>query len=121
MLDTLISLAHLQPRQLQASSILIERKEQLVKLLPSWKGAEASGIFAENFFLDYFTDSLKKEAMAMFARAGNIVKVGELIPENGLRGSFVLIGEKENLEVSFTLTPDNIPLIQEYHIREKTK
>nr|AGU11771.1 Beta-lactamase [uncultured organism] len=121
MLDTLTTLADLKPRQLRPSSVLNERKTQLVKLLPSWKGAEASDIFAENFFLDYFTISLRKEATALFERAGKIVRVGELVPENGLRGSFLLEGEKENLEVSFTLTPDQIPRIQEYHLTEKKK
>jgi hypothetical protein len=92
-----------------------------VKLLPSWNEAEASGIFAENFFLDYFTSSLRKEATTLFEQAGKIVRVGELVPQNGLRGSFLLEGEKQNLEVSFTLTPDQVPRIQEYHIREKKK
>lgn len=118
-LDTLIALAALKPRQLQPSSILEKRKEQLVQLLPSWKGAEAAGIFAENFFLDYFHDALRKESEAIFEKTGRILRVGTVLPENGLRGSFVLEGEKANAEVSFTLTPENPALIQEYHIRER--
>ena len=120
-LDTLIAMAGLRPRQIQPSSILDTRKAQLVQLLPSWKGAEASGIFAENFFMDYFPDSLRKEATAMFDRAGKIIRVGELVPENGLRGSFVMEGEKSTIDVSFTLTPEAEPLIQEYRIRERKK
>jgi CubicO group peptidase (beta-lactamase class C family) len=120
-LDTLIALAGLKPRQGKASSILEQRKQQLVQLLPHWNGAEASGIFAENFFQDYFTESLRKEAAAVFEKAGKIVLIGELIPENGLRGSFLMVGEKSDVEVSFTLTPEASPLIQEYHIREKKK
>jgi CubicO group peptidase (beta-lactamase class C family) len=118
-LDTLIRLAELTPRKQQASSILEQRKAQLVPLLTAWQKAPASGIFAENFFLDYSPDSVQKEAAALFEKAGKILRVGELVPENGLRGSFVLEGEKAALEVSFTLTPENPPLIQEYHIREK--
>ena len=34
------------------SDILETRKGQLLSLLPDWKGAEHSGIFAENFFMD---------------------------------------------------------------------
>jgi hypothetical protein len=30
-------------------------------------------------------------------------------------------GEKSDIEISFTLTPENPPLIQEYHIRERKK
>lgn len=120
-LDTLIALAELKPRQLKASSILEKRKAQLVKLLPSWKGAEDSGIFAENFFLDYFPEALQKEATGVFERTGKILRVSEVRPENGLRGSFVLEGENGNAEVRFTLTPEADPLIQEYHIREWKK
>lgn len=120
-LDTLVRLAGLKPRQLQASSVLEKRKEQLVQLLPSWSGAEASGIFTENFFLDYFPDSLRKEASAVFEKVGKIVRVSEVTPENGLRGSFVMQGENGDVEVSFTLTPEAEPLIQEYHIREKRR
>lgn len=120
-LDTLIMLANLKPRQSKPSSILAQRQQQLVQLLPHWSGAETSGIFAENFFLDYFTDSLRKEATAIFEKAGKIVRVREMIPENGLRGSFIIEGEKKNIEVSFTLTPEAIPLIQEYRIGEKAK
>ena len=120
-LDTLIALAGLKPRQLTPSSILKQRQAELVKLLPNWKEAEQSGIFAENFFADYSIDSLKKEAAAAFAKAGTIRKVHDLVSENNLRGSFVLEGEKANLLISFTLTPENPPLIQEYHIREIAK
>ena len=120
-LDTLIARAGLKPRQQQPSSILEQRKQQLVQLLPDWKGAEASGIFADNFFLDYFPDALRKEATLLFDKAGKILRIREVVPENGLRGSFVLEGEKADVEISFTLTPENPPLIQEYHIRERKK
>jgi hypothetical protein len=79
--------------------------------------AERSGIFAENFFADYFTDVLRKEAGDAFAKAGRILKVNEVIPENQLRGYFIIEGEKANIWVSFTLTPENPALIQEYHLR----
>ncbi|MBB1287316.1 beta-lactamase family protein [Flavisolibacter sp. BT320] len=120
-LDTLVAMANLRPRQVQPSSILQTRKDQLVKLLPNWQGAETSGIFAENFFLDYFTDSLRKEGSSIFEKAGKITNVGELKAQNGLRGSFLLEGEKGNVEVFFTLTPEASPLIQEYRIRFREK
>lgn len=120
-LDTLVQMAALKPRQLQASSVLEKRKEQLVQLLPSWNDAKASSIFAENFFLDYFSDTLRKEATAVFESSGKILRVSKVTPENGLRGSFVMEGEKGDIEISFTLTPEAEPLIQEYHIRERRK
>ncbi len=120
-LDTLVTLARLQPRSLPASAILEQRKNELVRLLPGWKEPAATGIFAENFLLDYFPDELRREAAALFAKAGRIVHVGNMIPENNLRGSCILQGEHADLELSFTLTPENPPLIQEYHLREKPK
>jgi CubicO group peptidase (beta-lactamase class C family) len=117
-LDTLVALAGLSPRPVPVSSILAQRKNELLSLLPDWKNAAAKGIFAENFFLDYFPAELQKEAKALFAKAGKILLVKELVPENNLRGAFVLVGERANLEVSFTLSPENPPLIQEYNIRQ---
>jgi hypothetical protein len=118
-LDTLVALAGLKPRKIPVSPILEQRKKELVALLPGWENARDSKIFAENFFLDYFVDSLKKEAAEIFARAGKIIRAGEFQADNKLRGSFILEGERGNIEVRFTLTPGNPALIQEYHIRVK--
>jgi len=120
-LDTIIKIAGLKPMQLPPSKILEQRKNELVKLLPGWNNAQQSGIFAENFFPDYPIDSLQKQAKELYAKAGNIISVKPVIPENQLRGSFIIEGEKANIEVYFTLSPENPPLIQEYHIRELPK
>jgi CubicO group peptidase (beta-lactamase class C family) len=120
-LDTLIRGAKLKPYSLPPSNILKEKQAALVKLLPKWNNAEASGIFAENFFADYIIDSLKKEATTIFTNAGKISKVNDMIPENQLRGYFIMEGEKANIRISFTLTPENPALIQEYHIRQVAK
>ena len=120
-LDTLIRLAQLKPRQLPPSKILTQRRDELVKLLPDFTNAASYRIFAENFFSDYFTDTMKKEANEIFTKTGKITKVGEVVPENQLRGYFIMEGEKANVWVSFTLTPENPALIQEYHIRRIDK
>lgn len=120
-LDTLIISAQLQPRQLPASDILKQRQKDLTQILPDWKNAETSGLFAENFFADYSLEALKKEANTLFAKAGKILNVKEIIPENQLRGRYLIEGEKATLWVSFTLTPESSPLIQEYHIGEVKK
>ncbi len=117
-LDTLIKIAGLQPREIVPSKILEQRKNELLKILPDWNNAQQSGIFAENFFPDYPVDSLKKQAKDLYAKAGKIIAVKAMIPENQLRGSFIMEGEKINMEVYFTLSPENPALIQEYHIKE---
>ena len=120
-LDTIIKIAGLQPMQLRPSKILEQRKNELMKILPDWNNAEQSGIFAENFFPDYPIDTLKKYARDLYAKADKIISVKEVKPENQLRGSFIIEGEKINIEIYFTLSPENPPLIQEYHIREVPK
>ncbi|HYK55965.1 MAG TPA: serine hydrolase domain-containing protein, partial [Flavisolibacter sp.] len=120
-LDTLVKMAGLEKRTIPASAILEQRKNELMKILPGWKNAQGSRIFADNFFQDYSLDSLQKEATTLFAKAGLILRIRELIPENNLRGSFILEGENTNLQISFTLTPESSPLIQEYKIREVKK
>ena len=120
-LDTIVKIADLKPMTIPVSPILRQRKDQLVKLLPGWKDAEKSGVFAENFFPDNLIDSLRTESTGLFAKAGKILNIKEMVPQNNLRGSFLLEGEKTNLMVMFTLTPENPPLIQEYHIWEVKK
>jgi hypothetical protein len=120
-LNTIIKVAGLQPRQLPPSKILEQRRNDLVKILPGWNNAEQSGIFAENFFPDYPIDTLKKYAGELYAKAGKIISVKVVKPENQLRGFFIIEGEKTDIEIYFTLSPENPPLIQEYHIREVPK
>lgn len=114
--DSLLRISGIKPRQLPTSNILIERRDELVKLLPNWDNARASGIFAMNFFMDYFPDKLRAEAKSIFDKAGKINTIGEVVAENQLRGYFLMHGEHDNIKVSFTLTPEKPALIQEYHI-----
>ena len=117
-LDTLLSMGKLQPRQLPVSPILAQRKAELVRLLPDWTNAEESGIFAENFFPDQSVTMRRKAVQDLYTKAGTIRKVGELVPENQLRGHFVLEGERANIDVFFTLTPESPALIQQLDVRE---
>lgn len=112
--DTLLRMSGIKPRQLPASNILTQRRDELVKLLPNWDNT--SGIFAMNFFMDYFPDKLRAEAKSIFDKAGKINSIGEVVAENQLRGYFLMHGDQANIRVSFTLTPEQPALIQEYHI-----
>ncbi|AKD56438.1 serine hydrolase domain-containing protein [Spirosoma radiotolerans] len=120
-LDTLVAIGKLQPRQLPVSSILAQRKADLLKLLPDWTNAEQSGIFAENFFPDKSVAIRRKTVQDLYVKAGAIKHVGDLIPENQLRGHFLLEGDKANIDVFYTLTPENPALIQQLDFREVPK
>ncbi|WP_225865923.1 serine hydrolase domain-containing protein [Dyadobacter aurulentus] len=111
-LDTIISRAGLKPLPLPVSAILKQRKEQIAKLLPDWKNAEQSGIFAENFFPDRSVSHRKKQLDELLAKTGTITGTSEIIAENQLRGTFLLNGKQGNIEVYFTLSPENPALIQ---------
>jgi CubicO group peptidase (beta-lactamase class C family) len=114
-LDTMIKLAGLKPRILPASPILEQRKNELVKLLPDWSNAVKSAIFAENFFADNPVDSLIRYSRQYYRDAGAIIAIGKMKAENQLRGHFIMEGERKNIDVYFTLSPENPALIQEFH------
>jgi hypothetical protein len=83
-----------------------------VELLPDWEGARESGIFAENFFKDSRLSDIVIHSRTLFEQAGDIQGVRELVPENQLRGSFVIDGSDTDILVFFTLSPERVPLIQ---------
>ncbi|CAM4230661.1 CubicO group peptidase, beta-lactamase class C family [Pedobacter westerhofensis] len=120
-LETLLSVSALAPRQLPASAILNQRKDELMKILPEWNNAGKSGLFAQNFFLDYFSAQLKAEALKAFSQAGKIRVIHKIVAENQLRGYFIVEGTNANIRISFTLTPENPALIQEYHLELLSK
>ena len=113
-LDSLIQLAQLKPRPIKVSNILIERQKQLANIITHWD--TDTPIFAENFFEDYPIEELKNSANAIFTKVGNIIKMNTMIPENQLRGYCIIDCAKGKIKLSFTLTPENPALIQEYHL-----
>ena len=115
-LDTLIKMAGLQPRPVPVSDILVKRQQDLLKILPDWKDAEKSELFAENFFADYPIDSLRKQSRQLFEAIGPIQRVEPMNAQNRLRGQFQIIGTNAALRVYFTLSPENPARIQEYRI-----
>jgi CubicO group peptidase (beta-lactamase class C family) len=110
-LDTLVALADLKRRVLPVSPTLKKVQDEIVKLLPDWKD-EHDVLFAENFFSDISKAYRKKETDELLSKIGKIVSVGKMQPENLLRGSFDLVGEKGTIEVYFTLTPEADPKVQ---------
>lgn len=116
-LDTLINSAGLKPRLGPVSNILEQRQQELMQVLPDWKDAGESDLFAENFFPDNPIDSLRKESQEVFARIGAVKGVGKMNAYNRLRGVFTIEGEKGKAEVFFTLSPEKQPRIQQFSIR----
>ena len=120
-LDTIIALAGLKPRDLPVSDILQKRMGQLAKPLPDWTGAEKDPIFAENMWMDYRLKDIVKRTKELYEEAGKITGAGPMVPMNQLRGSFRLLGEKKDIVVFFTLTPEKDPKIQMVRMRSAEK
>lgn len=115
-IDSLMNWAQLKPRVLPASAILEERKNQIVSLLPAWNGAEHSGIFADNFFDDYFIADLKKKSSEKLQKAGKIISISPVVATNQLRGYFIMKGKKKEIKIWFSLSPEPNPKIQAFRI-----
>lgn len=120
-IDSILKKTDLQPRPVAPSAILEKRKQQIVALLPSWNNAKLSGIFADNFFDDYFIDVLRKETEDAFRKAGKIKSVSSMVATNNLRGYFLMHGEKADIKIYFTLSPETDPKIQAFRIDVKPK
>ena len=116
-LDTLVKMANLKPRQTSISPILAQRQQQLAKVIVKWEGIPK--IFAENFFDDYPMDQLKKQSAILFGEVGKMVKLNSMIAENQLRGYCIIECEKGNLKLAITLSPENPAMIQEYHLSKE--
>jgi CubicO group peptidase (beta-lactamase class C family) len=112
-LATLVERADLGPRAIPVSPILATRHMQVAQLVQSWDPDLGSAIAAENLFLDRSRDDWIVHAREKLEPIGKISSVGPIKAENGLRGSFPLVGERGTVNVAFTLTPERDPRVQE--------
>jgi hypothetical protein len=111
-LEDLIRQGLFIPRKLPVSEILERRKEQVKELLLTWDPELEKELLAANFYLDISRKNRIKECTLLLDSLGEITGSGPMIPENQLRGSFLLYGENQNLKVYFTLTPEADPRVQ---------
>jgi CubicO group peptidase (beta-lactamase class C family) len=103
----------LQARELPVSRILRTRKDQIVETFQNGDDALKADIFAENFFLDESREHRVQGISKALSQAGQITSVTEMVPQNQLRGAFRLKGEKGDVAIFFTLTPEKDPKVQQ--------
>ena len=108
----LFETADLQPRKLPVSTVLNERKTQIVDLIQSWDAGLEAKILAENFYLDKSRAHRIAEIKGLLDKAGAIQTVGDIDPRNQLRGSFDIQAENDTITVFFTLSPEKYPKVQ---------
>ncbi len=107
---------NLNPRQLPASAILVERQEQVVQLIRNWDTGLEEKILAENFYLDKSRAHRIKEVQAVLNEAGNIQDIKEIEAINQLRGNFKLQTENGFVNIFFTLSPEKNPKVQQLDV-----
>jgi CubicO group peptidase (beta-lactamase class C family) len=112
----LLEKARLPRRMLPPSTLLDVRKEQVAALVQTWDATLAEALVADNFFLDRSREDWSRLSRETLSRAGKIVRVGAIVPENQLRGTFPLLGEQGRIDVFFTLTPEKAARLQELRL-----
>ncbi len=81
-------------------------------MIYSWDPELEKEIVAANLYMDISRKRRENEARELLNQLGEVVSTGPVIPENQLRGSFLLKGKEQNLRVYFTLTPEAEPRVQ---------
>jgi CubicO group peptidase (beta-lactamase class C family) len=120
-MDTLFALTDLKPRAIQISDTLQLRGKQVMDLLTNWNEHLEKKILAENFYLDLSREAWIKQADTLLKKTGRIVSVDPIIPENQLRGKFLVHGERQDIEIFLTLTPEHSPKIQQLDVTPVSK
>ncbi len=104
----------LEPRQPQASPVLLTRRAQVTRLINAWTPALADSLAAMNLFRD--ESAQRREAQIVSVRdaaGGACADTGEFIAENALRGTWRLRCATGDLAVRITLAP-TIPARVQY-------
>ena len=120
-LDLLLERGQLTARAIGMSPILETRKNQVAQWIASWDRELGDEIAADNFFLDRSREDWIKLSQETFAKAGRIISVGPVEPRNQLRGTFPIFAENGKVSISFTLTPEKNPKVQELVLRFTAK
>jgi hypothetical protein len=105
----------LRPRELPPAPLLVSTRDAIVRLWRRWDDREAQNLAANNLFLDIPAARRKKEIAEMQTASGECGQVGDVAPENLLRGSFRMQCERGFVEATFTLAPTIPPKVQ--HLR----
>ena len=112
-MDAILSRIQHERRVLPVSDSLQRRKDQVLTLLQAWSPALEGAILAENFYLDRRRDLRMQDAKQLFDAIGPIKQIDAIVPQNQLRGTFRLLGDRGAADIFFTLTPERSPRVQQ--------
>jgi len=111
-IESLMEQGLFEARSLPVSPILTKRREQVAQLVMEWDPQLEQEIVAANLYLDIPREERMAETRDLLKRAGEIISMGPLDPENQLRGSFILEGTQGRVRIYFTLSPEAEPRVQ---------
>lgn len=111
-IESLVRQDLFNPRSPAVSPLLTLRKKQVAQLLLHWDPELEKDLVAANLYLDISRADRMAEARELLEKAGTVIGVGPVMPENQLRGSFTIEGSKASIRVFFTLSPEPEPRVQ---------
>ena len=103
----------LEPRVPQPAPVLVERREQVARLVTRWDNALADSIAAMNLYLDESKDRRRVAVERVRMQAGGDCRnEGPFVVENALRGRWRMRCATGDLRVSITLAPTEPAKVQ---------
>jgi CubicO group peptidase (beta-lactamase class C family) len=103
----------LEPRVPQPAPVLLERRDQVSRLVDRWDDALADSLAAMNLYLDESKDRRRATIERLRLQAGNGCRnEGAIVAENALRGSWRLRCATSDLRVTITLAPTEPATVQ---------
>ena len=104
--DALVRTGGMVAREPAPAPILLQRRDQVTRLVASWDDRLADSVAAMNLFLDESKDRRRASMEALRAKAGSECRAeGPMIAENALRGRWRMRCRDGDLRVSITLAP----------------
>lgn len=116
-MQLLLEKARVRARVPQPSPWLRRRAEEVAAWIQTGDSATAQAALAPNVWQDRSEADRRTEARDLLGQVGTIREVTAVVPENQLRGRFLLVGARGQLEVYLTLMPEAEPKVQELKLR----
>jgi CubicO group peptidase (beta-lactamase class C family) len=110
--DALLKTGGLQRREVPASPVLVQMREQVLSLWSHWDDAQAREVGAMNLLLDAPSAQRRAEIQALKDEVGECPSAGPVMAENWLRGQVNLSCANGTVAAFFTLAPTMPPAIQ---------
>jgi CubicO group peptidase (beta-lactamase class C family) len=104
--DALVKTGGLVAREPTPAPILVQRREQVSRLVNAWNDRLADSIASMNLFLDESKERRRTSMEALVAKAGGECRSeGPMLAENSLRGVWRMRCRDGDLRVGVTLAP----------------